>query len=87
MLRGALHIGQTERLQPSDPLVHPGASLTWVKAGLCDSCKHQKIVRSGRGSVFSMCLRHRTDERFPKYPRIPVESCPGYERRELSESR
>jgi len=48
---------------------------------------HQKVVRSGRGSVFSMCLRHRTDERFPKYPRIPVESCPGYERRELSESR
>jgi hypothetical protein len=49
---------------------------------------HQKIVKSGRGSVFSMCLRHRTDERFPKYPRLPVERCPGYERREeLSASR
>jgi hypothetical protein len=58
-----------------------------VKAGLCDSCKHQKIVRSGRGSVFSMCLLHKTDERFPKYPRIPVERCQGYERRELSGSR
>ena len=35
-----------------------------------------------------MCLRHRTDERFPKYPRLPVERCPGYERREeLSASR
>jgi hypothetical protein len=57
-----------------------------VRAGLCDSCTQQKIVKSGRGSVFSMCLRHRTDDRFPKYPRIPVERCPGYEKR-LSESR
>ena len=48
---------------------------------------HQKIVKSGRGSVFSMCLLHRTDDRFPKYPRLPVERCPGYERRGLSESR
>jgi hypothetical protein len=55
-----------------------------VKAGLCDSCLHQKLVKSGRGSVFSMCLRHRMDKRFPKYPRLPVESCKGYE---LSESR
>jgi hypothetical protein len=50
-----------------------------VKAGLCDSCEHQKLVRSGRGSVFSMCLRHRTEpERYPKYPRIPVRECAGY---------
>ena len=33
-----------------------------------------------------MCLRSKTDERFPKYPRIPVERCPGYEPR-VSESR
>jgi hypothetical protein len=58
-----------------------------VKAGLCDTCVHQKLIRSGRGSEFSMCLRSKTDERFPKYPRIPVERCPGYEREELSESR
>lgn len=70
------------------PLTSVSESLTSVKAGLCDTCKHQKIIRSGRGSVFSMCLRHRTDERFPKYPRLPVESCPGYERRDgVSESR
>jgi hypothetical protein len=50
-----------------------------VNAGLCDSCEHQKIVRSSRGSVFSMCLRHRTEpERYPKYPRIPVRECAGY---------
>jgi hypothetical protein len=28
-----------------------------------------------------MCLRHKSDPRFPKYPRIPVGACPGYERR------
>jgi hypothetical protein len=50
-----------------------------VPAGLCDSCEHQKLVRTGRGSTFSMCLRHRTEpERFPKYPRLPVGACVGY---------
>ena len=61
-------------------------ALPELNAGLCDSCKHQKIVKSGRGSVFSMCLRHKTDDRFPKYPRIPVERCSGYEKG-ISESR
>jgi len=28
-----------------------------------------------------MCLRSKTDERFPKYPRLPVRECPGYEKR------
>jgi hypothetical protein len=69
------------------PLTCLSGSLTCVKAGLCDTCKHQKLVKSGRGSVFSMCLLHKTDDRFPKYPRIPVERCSGYEKRELSESR
>ena len=52
-----------------------------MKAGLCDSCRHQRVVKSGRGSEFSMCLRSKTDERFPKYPRLPVRECSGYESR------
>jgi hypothetical protein len=48
-------------------------------AGLCDSCRHQKLIRTGRGSEFSMCLRSRTDPRFAKYPPVPVLACPGYE--------
>ena len=52
-----------------------------MRAGLCDTCKHQRVIRSGRGSVFSMCLLSKTDERFPKYPRLPVRECAGYERR------
>jgi hypothetical protein len=50
-------------------------------AGLCDSCRHQQIVRNTRGSVFSLCRRSKTEpERFPRYPRLPVTGCPGYER-------
>ena len=26
-----------------------------------------------------MCGRAKEDERFAKYPRLPVERCPGYE--------
>ena len=28
-----------------------------------------------------MCLRSKTDERFPKYPPVPVRACPGFEER------
>ena len=53
-----------------------------MHAGLCDTCRHQKLIRNTRGSSFSLCERSKTDERFSKYPRLPVERCPGYERRE-----
>jgi len=49
--------------------------------GLCDSCAHQQLVPNTRGSVFSLCLRSRTDPSFPRYPRLPVLACTGYERR------
>jgi len=49
--------------------------------GLCDSCRFQRIVRTGRGSVFTLCERSRTDSSFPKYPRVPVTECRGYEPR------
>jgi hypothetical protein len=51
-------------------------------AGLCDSCRHQRIVRNTRGSSFSLCERSRTDPDFPRYPRLPVRECRGYERRD-----
>jgi hypothetical protein len=28
-----------------------------------------------------MCLKAREDPAFPKYPRVPVSACPGYERK------
>jgi len=63
--------------------VHPpAAAAPRPPAGLCETCVHQRVVRTGRGSEFSLCERAKTDERFPKYPRLPVERCPGYEPRE-----
>lgn len=53
-----------------------------MTAGLCDTCVHQKLIHNTRGSTFSMCLRSKDEpDRFPKYPRVPVTGCPGYERR------
>jgi hypothetical protein len=53
-----------------------------VTAGLCDICAHQRVVRNTRGSTFSLCERSKDEpERYPKYPRLPVTACPGYERR------
>lgn len=51
-------------------------------AGLCDRCRHQRLVRNTRGSTFSLCELSRTDPAFPRYPRLPVESCTGFEQRE-----
>jgi 3-isopropylmalate/(R)-2-methylmalate dehydratase large subunit len=48
--------------------------------GLCGSCRHAAVVRSDRGSVFYRCERSRSDPRFPRYPRLPVVACIGYDR-------
>jgi hypothetical protein len=54
----------------------PAASPT---AGLCNLCVHQQLVPTTRGSVFSLCLRSRTEpERFARYPRLPVVGCDGF---------
>lgn len=54
--------------------------------GLCDSCLHQRLVPNTRGSVFSLCERSKTDPSYPRYPRVPVLSCPGFEPRPDSEA-
>jgi hypothetical protein len=46
--------------------------------GLCDACTHQRRVGNSRGSTFSLCGLARTDERFAKYPRMPVLRCGGF---------
>jgi hypothetical protein len=53
-----------------------------MRNGLCDHCRHQAVVRNTRGSVFSRCERSKTDPRYPKYPRVPVLECPGFEPRD-----
>jgi hypothetical protein len=46
--------------------------------GLCASCRHARVV-PGANTRFWLCERSRTDPRFPRYPRLPVVRCPGYE--------
>jgi amidase len=66
-----------ERWHERKPPYRPGGA---PPAGLCDSCSHQQVVRNTRGSVFSLCRRSRSEpERFPRYPRLPVAACDGYE--------
>jgi 3-hydroxyacyl-[acyl-carrier-protein] dehydratase len=47
--------------------------------GLCADCRFCKTIRSDRGATFLQCEKSFTDPRFPKYPRLPVLACTGYE--------
>ena len=58
-----------------------GRQLTGPAPGLCVDCAHVRTVRSGKGSTFYLCERSRVDPAFPRYPRIPVLRCRGYEPR------
>ena len=52
-----------------------------MNAGLCDTCVHQRVIKNTRGSTFSLCQRSKTEpDRYPRYPRLPVTECSGYER-------
>jgi len=53
---------------------------TNIPPGLCSTCVHVKIIRSDRGSTFFRCGLSDTDPRFPKYPKLPVLQCGGYNR-------
>lgn len=51
-----------------------------IPQGLCDTCRHVRVITSDRGSRFIMCDLSKTDPRFVKYPRLPVLHCSGYDR-------
>jgi len=50
-----------------------------MEPGLCTNCRHHLAIRSDRGSVFHLCRLSFTDPRFPKYPRLPVIECAGFD--------
>ena len=52
--------------------------------GLCGSCKYVRLIVSDRGSKFYLCRRSEADATFPKYPRLPLVVCPGYEKTETT---
>ena len=47
--------------------------------GLCVSCRHKRDVPNTRGSTFLLCERSREDPAYPRYPRLPVLECRGFE--------
>jgi hypothetical protein len=47
--------------------------------GLCAGCMRSKEIRNDRGGVFMMCLRSFREPEYPKYPRLPVVRCAGFE--------
>lgn len=53
--------------------------MLWMS--LCEHCDHMREVRSGKGSRFLLCMRSQSDPRFAKYPRQPVQMCPGHSER------
>ena len=49
------------------------------RIGLCAGCLHSRVITSDRGSTFYFCGKSATDSEFPKYPRLPVIACAGYQ--------
>jgi hypothetical protein len=56
-----------------------GPSAHEAEFGLCASCMHARIFRSGKGVSYVSCERSRTDAGFPRFPSVPVLRCPGFE--------
>jgi len=56
-----------------------------TRVGLCCQCRFMRQIRSDRRSIFYYCQRSETDEGFPKYPRLPVLLCRGYETNDATE--
>jgi hypothetical protein len=47
--------------------------------GLCGGCSFAREVTTLRGSCFVLCNRSVSDDRYARYPQLPVLQCPGYE--------
>ena len=62
------------------PKVPPAAvAKLGADAGLCEHCAHAKVNETRRGTAYLRCLRAEWDERMTRYPRLPVQACPGFE--------
>ena len=46
--------------------------------GLCGLCAHARLNTTRRGSTFLRCGLAATDDRYRKYPTLPVLACPGF---------
>jgi hypothetical protein len=59
------------------------ASSAWLnlgaEPGLCAACLHAKVAQTRRGTAYLRCTRAAWDDRLPRYPRLPVTECAGFE--------
>ena len=49
-----------------------------MNPGLCAHCRHGRPIEGAR-STFWLCERSRSDPAYPRYPRLPVVHCAGFE--------
>ena len=49
------------------------------RVGLCVRYTHSRVQESASGSRFWRCSRADRDERFRRYPPLPVARCEGFE--------
>ena len=70
------HAGEPRpgREPAGDPL-RAEAERRW--GGLCPGCRHARLLRSDRDSLFLRCALSGSEPGFRKYPPQPVVSCPG----------
>jgi hypothetical protein len=52
-----------------------------IAPGLCAGCAWSRTIATKRGATFVLCARAEDDPAFPRYPRLPVLACKGYEPR------
>lgn len=50
-----------------------------IAAGLCAGCRHARLNQTRRGPVYLRCLLAGVDPAYPRYPRLPVLRCDGYQ--------
>jgi hypothetical protein len=46
---------------------------------LCAACRHARVIRNAKGSVFLFCRRSGSEAAFPRYPPQPVVECRGFQ--------
>ncbi len=60
------------------------AEAVWRKLGsapgLCETCRYPRLNETRRGTAYLRCTRAAWDSRLPRYPRLPVTECAGFER-------
>jgi hypothetical protein len=84
--RGTGSASPAERTQggdvPDQRTTTDGPALP-VDPGLCGDCLHASVKSTHRGTTYLRCTRAAWDERMPKYPRLPMLDCAGFERGKL----